>query len=261
MDSNNTRSKNRSKGCLFHCFRPNDMSYDPFRTKPLQQSKTMDPLLTYIAVGEKETVTFPTILSSALKSCGEPNENRLRKKTNYGFLRQTLKATFNETSWGKKIINLRRKRNRDNLSFKSVINNLEGEGHKISNTENKTTHQTNLNTSSSSMCSSPVFTQSSLTSSTTTSTSPGTMAWKSSSELYQPKPVLVKGIVVKKQKQDEGYYSCNMSMFLVLISLVTLILWGRICATVCTSIGFFLVTPRRRKPQALCGGNVAIAKG
>ncbi|OIW06130.1 hypothetical protein TanjilG_29886 [Lupinus angustifolius] len=249
MESNKTRSKNRSKGCFFHCFRPNDdMNYDPFRTKPLEKGKTMDPLLTYIAAREKERVALPTILSSALKSCGERNENRFRKKANYGFLRQTLKATLNETSWGKKIINLRRKRNRVN-SFKSVTNNLEGEVDKISNTENKTTHQTNLNTSTSSMCSSPVFIQSS----TTTSTSPGTRAWKSSSELYQPRPVLVNGIVVKKHKQDEGYYSCNMSMFLPLIILVTLILWGRICAIVCTSIGFFLVSPRGRKVEALCG--------
>ncbi|CAL0302331.1 unnamed protein product [Lupinus luteus] len=65
---------------------PNDdMSYDPFATKPLQKDKTLDPLLTYIAVAEKERVAFPTILSSALKSCGERNENRFRNKVNYGF--------------------------------------------------------------------------------------------------------------------------------------------------------------------------------
>ncbi|CAL0331099.1 unnamed protein product [Lupinus luteus] len=80
--------------------RPNDdMSYDPFATKPLQKDKTLDPLLTYIAVAEKERVAFPTILSSALKSCGERNENRFRNKVNYGFFRQALKDTLNETSW------------------------------------------------------------------------------------------------------------------------------------------------------------------
>ncbi|CAL0328902.1 unnamed protein product [Lupinus luteus] len=220
MEFVKTRPKNnRNKGCLFHCFRPHDIDYDPF-----ENANTRD-------------------------------QPRVRKKTSYGFLKQALKTTLIETSWGKKIIDLRRrKRNKENL-FRSNTSNLEGEkSDKIPNTDHKTTHQTNSNTSSS-QCS-LAFTPTSLTSSTTTITSsPGTQACSSSSELYQPRQVLINGTELKKQKQkqDEGCYSSKMVVCLPLISLVALILWGKFCAIICTLIGFFLVPPHRRRNGALCG--------
>lgn len=124
--------------------------------------------------------------------------------------------------------------------IKSSKSNLEGESDKIPNTECKITHRTNSNTS--------------ITSSS--SSSPETQARSSSSELYpQPRSLLTNdGIGVTKQKQDvgdsrKGYYGSNMVVCLPLItSLVVLILWGKFCAILCTSIGFFVVPPRRGKP-------------
>ncbi|XP_019412734.1 PREDICTED: uncharacterized protein LOC109325046 [Lupinus angustifolius] len=136
---------------------------------------------------------------------------------------------------GQEIINLRRrKRNKENM-FRLSTSNLEGEeeSDKISNKDHKTTHQTNSNTSSS-QCSFA------LSSATTVSSSPGTLACSSSSEL--------------KQKQDGGCYSSKMVVYLPLISLVALILSGKFCAILlCTLIGFFLVPPHRTRNRALYG--------
>ncbi|KAF1899768.1 hypothetical protein Lal_00019899 [Lupinus albus] len=130
--------------------------------------------------------------------------------------------------------------------LRSSRSNLEGEEcDKISNTTHKTTHQTNSNTSSS-HCS-LAFTPSSTT---TVSSSQGTQACTSSSELYQPRPVLINK-QKHKEKQDEGCYSSKMVVCLPLISLVALILWGKFCAILCTLIGFFLVHPQRKRNRAL----------
>ncbi|OIV99146.1 hypothetical protein TanjilG_01121 [Lupinus angustifolius] len=135
--------------------------------------------------------------------------------------------------------------------FRLSTSNLEGEeeSDKISNKDHKTTHQTNSNTSSS-QCSFA------LSSATTVSSSPGTLACSSSSELYQPRQVLINGTELKKQKQkqDGGCYSSKMVVYLPLISLVALILSGKFCAILlCTLIGFFLVPPHRTRNRALYG--------
>ena len=42
------------------------------------------------------------------------------------------------------------------------------------------------------------------------------------------------------------YGSNNMIVCLFLTSLLVLVLYGKFCAILCTSIGFFVVSPRRR---------------
>ena len=75
---------------------------DSFETASSPRAKTADPLLTYIAVAEKEGIVLPTILSTALtavKGGGDRGSGcHPRKKAIDSSLRHAFMAALNETS-------------------------------------------------------------------------------------------------------------------------------------------------------------------
>ncbi|XP_057450478.1 uncharacterized protein LOC130742393 [Lotus japonicus] len=197
---------------------------------PRRKPKTVDPLFSYIAVAEKQGSFLQTILSSACTAAkGEGKESACRRRKIGRSCRRALMAALNHTSLGKKIVKSR-KIKKDTAFSKSRIGKLE-EGDRISNIEQKTT--------------TPAFTVYSSSSSTCLSSSQGTLALVS---------FPMNGFGVKKQKQldvrdsRKGYFGSTTAMCLLLLtSLLVLILWGKFCAILCTSIGFFVVPHLGRK--------------
>jgi len=149
---------------------------------------------------------------------------------------------------GKRIINRTKTNKNKNTWGKSRVNTLGGEGGKISDKSDKEVPQgTNSYTNSSSNFS-PAFTPSTLSSCTCSSISQGTHVWGSSSDLYPNPPM--NGIGVKQEvgENRKKYFGSNMSAWLIfMISLLGLVLLGKFCAIVFTSVGFFVVPYCQRK--------------
>jgi len=102
MDSTETRpiNKNKSKRYLFNCFKTDDVVDPP----PRRKGKTTDPLLSYLALAEKQGHVLPTILSSALTAAtggtGDGSASRRRKigKEKSLRIRQALISALSRTS-------------------------------------------------------------------------------------------------------------------------------------------------------------------
>ncbi|CAL5196866.1 unnamed protein product [Lathyrus oleraceus] len=238
MESTKTRPihKNKSKPNLFKCFKSDNAADQP----PRRKEKTSDPLLSYIALAEKQGMVLPTVLSSALTAAkcgsgdGTPTRRRKMCKQRSCRIRQALIAALNHTSLGKKIIN-RTKANKNknkNNGGKSKLNKL-GEGdNNISNTNPKQVHEvTNsyTNPPQSSSDFSSAFTSSTLSSSTDSTSSQGSHVWSSSSDL-NPSPSM-NGIVVKQEvgESRKRNFGLNMSLCCHFItSLLFFLLLGKI---------------------------------
>ena len=147
---------------------------------------------------------------------------------------------------GRRIIN--RTKTNKNTRGKSRVNMLGREGGKISNTSAKEVPQGTNSYTNSSYNFSPAFIPSTLSSSTCLSILQGTHVWGSSSDLYRNPPM--NGIGVKQEvgESRKKHVGPNMSVCLIfLISLSGLVLLGKFCAILCTSVGFFVVPCCRRK--------------
>lgn len=102
MESTKTRPihKNKSKPNLFKCFKSDNAADQP----PRRKEKTSDPLLSYIALAEKQGMVLPTVLSSALTAAkcgsgdGTPTRRRKMCKQRSCRIRQALIAALNHTS-------------------------------------------------------------------------------------------------------------------------------------------------------------------
>ncbi|TKY66599.1 vitellogenin-2 protein [Spatholobus suberectus] len=234
MESPKANPKTRGKFRLFQCFKPYDV------VSPRRKAERADPLLAYIAVAEKQRMVLPAVLTSAFAAAkgaaGEENMSRREKtgRENNNSLRRALMAALSHAPLVKKM-NRKRKTSKDCFSRESTSN-------------------LSSNTTSSSR-SSLAFTPSSLSSSTSSSTtSTGTQTSGSSSEPYLSRSLAINGTGVAKEMQNigdsrKGYFGSNMAVCLLLItSLLVLIVWGRCCAIAYTSIGFFVVPNRRRRP-------------
>ncbi|CAK8561451.1 unnamed protein product [Lathyrus sativus] len=217
MGSTETRPihKNKSKRNLFKCFKSDNV----VDQSPRRKEKTSDPLLSYIALAEKQGMVLPTILSSALtaakcgSSDGTPTRRRKMCKQRSLRIRQALIAALNHTSLGKKIINRTKANNNKNNWGKSKLNKL-GEGNNnISNTNPKQVHEganayTNPS-SSSSYDSSPAFTSSTLSSSTNSTNSQASHFSSSSSDLNPN--LSMNGIVVKQEVEESRKKSFGLN--------------------------------------------------
>ncbi|KAL4390552.1 hypothetical protein HN51_011489 [Arachis hypogaea] len=280
------------RGCMFHCFRPDsflddDVSFD--YATPSQEAENGDPLLGYIAVAEKQGVVLPKLLSSAwnsVKHVGsgdgggdggggeEVSGFRARMKGRNGSFRHVFMAALNETALGRKIKRRRRRKKERLLAKSSTISNPEQQYYsdKISEQERRMRVQTYSCTSNSSRNSS-LFTPTSISSTSKNSTSSwGTQASTSSSE---QNGTLIRSslplngtweLTTAKRKQEEIVVIGNSSMkkgfcggfnnmttwLFMTCSLTVLILCGKFCAILCTSIGLFVVSPHRKRRK--CNG-------
>ncbi|RDX79894.1 hypothetical protein CR513_39627, partial [Mucuna pruriens] len=227
MESPKAKPKSRGKWRLFRCFRADDV------VSASRKLKKADPLITYIAVADEKRVVLPTALSSAFKAVkrAATGENGSRQKNtgkDHGnSFRRALMAALSRTSLAKKMSN-KKKTNKDCVPSES-----------------------SNNTSSSSPSSSLGFTLSSLSFSTNSSTT-STVTQASASSI---EPYPLRSIRVAKQKQNIGdsrkghFVSRNIAVSLLLItSLLVLIMCGKCCAIAFTTIGFFVVPNRGRRP-------------
>ncbi|CAI8584860.1 unnamed protein product [Vicia faba] len=235
MESTETKPirKNKSKHHLFKCFKPDNVVDQP----PRRKEKTSDPLLSYIALAEKQGRVLPTILSSFLTAAkcgsgdGTPSQRRKMGKQKSLRIRQTLIAALNHSSLGKKIIN-RTKTNKNKNSWgKSRLSNIEGEGdNNITNTNDKQVQErSNSCTKLPSSHSLPAITSSTLSFSTTSTSSQGSHVSGSFSELNPN--LSMNGIEVRQEVGESRKKSFGLNMSLCwhfITSLVFFILLGKL---------------------------------
>ncbi|MED6186262.1 hypothetical protein PIB30_065141 [Stylosanthes scabra] len=293
--SSSTKSRSKSgRSCWFHCFRPDTFLVDDdafdFVTAGNGKPENGDPLLTYIAVAEKQGVVLPKLLSSAWNSVkgGGGSGDGSRMKGSNGSFRHIIMAALNETTLGKRIRRRRRRKKERLLAKSSIMRNPQHHyyGDKISEQELKMRVQTYSCTSNSSRNSS-VFTPSSISSrnsslctpsslSSTSKNSTSSWGTQASTPSLEQNCTLIRSslplnngmgeLTIGKQKQEEvviiksssrkkgicgGLNNMTMLLFMT-CSLTTLIMCGKFCAILCTSVGFFVVSPRRRKRK--CNG-------
>ncbi|KAJ1383780.1 putative transmembrane protein [Sesbania bispinosa] len=254
---------NKSKKSLFMCFKPVVGVDDSFKhSRKRSKGNVTDPVLAYLAVADEDGVVLSSAAEVGRKECRSHRKKIGRDRW------QALRAAMKEKAMVKKIIN-RWKTKKDNWSMSSRSNssnssNLEGEVGKISNPQCKTTRRTNSNVSSTFGSSSGIFTSSSSLSSTSSSRTTDLASGSSSHEIYSPKPSIPLNGTKQKQcggvedyLKRKGNYGSNTALFMLLISLLILIMWGKFSAILFTSIWFYLVPPSRRRPcneGVSCGG-------
>ncbi|KAK9269137.1 hypothetical protein L1049_000906 [Liquidambar formosana] len=245
----NPRKKKTLK--LMLCFRPAAMDDGSVVRTDDPTDCSGDPVFKYIAVRKDAEndgkVVVPMVVSSfpdeRLKVLDEDVvvvESRRRKK---GKVSRILKAVFFETSLAKKIGNRKARKNSSRSNSNKSTNDdksqtpLDGKAMPTEPSEDDD-RRLNSKTPSSSH-------PSSLTASFSRGSSSSSLRALNSGSLSDRKTSFPSNSMESKRWPDE---SCNYGLCLLLISLLVLIFWGRICAIFCTSTWLFFV-PRRRIRQ------------
>ncbi|XP_058772139.1 uncharacterized protein LOC131645971 [Vicia villosa] len=232
MESTETQPihKNKSKRHLFKCFKSDNV----VDQSPRRKEKTSDPLLSYIALAEKQGRVLPTILSSILTAAkcgsgdGSPSRRRKMGKQKSLRIRQALIAALNHSSLGKKIINRTKANKNKNNWGKSRLTKI-GEGDKITNTNHKQVQEGTNSCTNPSSDSLPAITSSTLSSSTNSTSSQGSHVSGSSSDLNRNPSM--NGIVVRQEDGEsrERSFGLNISLcWHFIISLLFFILLGKL---------------------------------
>ncbi|KAI8012773.1 hypothetical protein LOK49_LG06G00642 [Camellia lanceoleosa] len=239
--------KNRGRSKLWLCLRPIAIEEEEEGKKsPGRTEGTGDPDLAYITVdkGQEKKMVIPKILTSLseaklnVSSClggggGRRNNERSRRS-----LSRVIKAVFFETSLAKKV----RSSRKDSAKTKKVSKSA---NEKLRESSESSNSSMNYNRSFSVTSSAP-FCSSSSASSTLNSRSSSERKESFLASQVESKPQaspveskqVDRSISTKKVVEN---YSSNMVMLLLLLCLLVLILWGKVCAIVCTSTCFFLV--------------------
>ncbi|KAL2327781.1 hypothetical protein Fmac_021208 [Flemingia macrophylla] len=219
---------------LFRCFKPHDVTTSP---------KGVDPIFSYIAVPEKHhrfhlpptfSSVFTATKSTVVKTDNNASGRNKMGKENANSIRKALVSALNHTSLFRvaaKKLNYKRKTKNDGFYSES-------------------TSKLSSNNLTSSSPSSLGFTPSSLSTSTNSSTtSTSTQASGSSSESYLSRSITQVNVSTGVAKDGrKGYLGSNMPLSLLFItSLLVLIFWGKCCAIAYTTIGFYVVSNRRKR--------------
>ncbi|CAK9160177.1 unnamed protein product [Ilex paraguariensis] len=253
--------KNRGRNKLFMCFRPVALEEDDL-VNPNRKGGSEGPVLTYIAVGggNREGVVIPKILTSMSEEKLEESADgyvggdghRRTKKRFHRSLSRVLKAVLFDTSLATEVRNKKLRKN----SFRSN-SNLSSKMEKVSNSINKNPSSKESSRSDELLGVDSILSSSLYSSSTIPSSS--LSSWCSSSITSNSRPFSeIKGSsransVDLKQgyKQSSttknargGYYSSSIGLCWLLVCLLVLIFWGKICAIICTSISLFLAPQR-----------------
>ncbi|KAK2984733.1 hypothetical protein RJ640_004558 [Escallonia rubra] len=236
--------KTRGRRKLFVCFRPADVDEGAVKKKRAAVPAGDLPVLTYISVGKgvKESAVIPKVLKSLsdASSGGDVDVPGSRTKPQRR-LSRVLKAVFFEASLTKKLgIKKSRESSRSNSS-------LSTKSDKCSSFTNEKTSQREFlepddtlrtsSRSSSSLFSSSMNSTSYTSSITSSSRSLSDRRASFGSNSVEPKQVYTQGT-------KRGYYGSSIGLCLLLVCLLVLIFWGKICAILCTSTWLFFA-PRR----------------
>ncbi|XP_057460317.1 uncharacterized protein LOC130750858 [Actinidia eriantha] len=235
----------RGKKKVFACFRPVAID-DEGSVKP------DDSVISFVSVEDDEKMVLPKILTSLSEenlkvySDDDGGGSRRKEKSRRSFSR-ILKAVLLKTSLVKKVC---RREGRQNSS--PTKSNSESErSKKVSNKENEkpklressyaedcridSNRWPSLNYSSSVTASTPMC---SSRASSVTSNSRSSSQRKGSFRENSESKQVDRAISIERERVG---YSSHVGLCLLLVSLLVLILWGKVCAIFCTSTCFFLV--------------------
>ncbi|KHN36770.1 hypothetical protein glysoja_001501 [Glycine soja] len=209
-----------------------------------------DPVLSYLAIANKDGAVLPAIFSSMFggaEDLGEKCGCRRRKW-------QALRAVFSGTTLMRMAI--KRRVNKGKLSLTRTTSKLEETNGKISNPKCKSTCRTSSKVSS-------TFGSSSTLTSSSPSSSISSVRTVSSSSTNEKlsHSIPLNGTHVMKQKQcgvedkKKGQnYGSNIALSCMLsITLLILILWGKILTILFTSMCLYLVPFGSRRPRNVGG--------
>ncbi|PSS16223.1 hypothetical protein CEY00_Acc13720 [Actinidia chinensis var. chinensis] len=241
--------RKRGKKKFFACFRPVAID-DEGSLKP------DDPVIEFVSVEGDEKMVLPKILTSLseenLKLYSDGGGGRRMEKSRRSFSR-ILKAALFKASLVKKVC---RRKARQNSSptksnskserSKNVSNEQHekpklkessyAEDHRIDSTRWPSLNYSSSVTASTSMCSSRA--------SSVTTNSRSSSQWKGLFLENSESKQADRAISIERER---GGYSSNVGLCLLIVSLLVLIVWGKVCAILCTSTWFFLVPRGIRK--------------
>ncbi|KAL2331499.1 hypothetical protein Fmac_019080 [Flemingia macrophylla] len=215
-------AKNEGKLSLLMRLRPESVVHH--NGKSLQpKSNAIDPVLSYMAIANKNGAVLPAILSSLIR--GGPPENRgqqCRRKNNTWL---TLRSAFNGTTLMRKVINRSKLKKNTSRSSKIPL------GSKLLPSTSTSTYLSPLTTSSSSLGSSSTCSD-----------------HLSTHETYSPPSIsLNNGTGATKcgvQERKRVHHNSTTALYcLFSISLLVLILYGRFPAILYTTVLFYVVRP------------------
>ncbi|KAK7335369.1 hypothetical protein VNO80_27162 [Phaseolus coccineus] len=235
-------SKNKHKRSLFTRLKPPMGIMDVLSSSPpVPKRNASDPVLSYLAVADKDGAVFPTMLSSMF-GVGDMCEIRRRKW-------KAIRSALNETTLMRLVVK-RRKANKNKLALSRSMSNLEQSTQKISMPKTKCSYRTCSNVSSTFYSSSP---RASYLTSTVSSLSTGHV---SSFSTHQTLPSS-NGPTKQKQcgvEDKKLLFDSNIGLCCVLsFSLLFLIMWGKFLAVLFTSMWVYLV-PRGGRMTCNEGG-------
>ncbi|XP_019442364.1 PREDICTED: uncharacterized protein LOC109347091 [Lupinus angustifolius] len=260
-----TRNNKGKKSSLLMCFKPVVAKDKSFKSK-IRKDQSTNQVATYVKVDDERGGDVSLEFSSGFEAAD--NGGGSRRRENSKDIWQTLRAALNQTSLVSLFfvfkmrflssfnkINNKRKASKDNSvrSNRSLENGTEKTNQKhydvegkISKSQSNSTHRTNSNISSSYGASSAFTSSPSLTSSSSSRSDQTSGSLDSSNE---------NGTKVTNQKQngvqDKRWKSCYgsyISMCMFFISLLVLIMWGKIFATLYTIIWFYVMPPGPTRP-------------
>ncbi|CAJ1957058.1 unnamed protein product [Sphenostylis stenocarpa] len=242
-------SKNKGKRSLLTRLKPTMglMDVSPL-SSPVSKRNPSDPVLSYLAVADKDGAVLPAMLSSMF-GVGDKCENRRRKW-------KAIRSALNETTLMRLVVK-RRKANKNKLSLSGSSKDMEETSPKFSNPKTKITYRICPNVSPTS-CS-----PSSSRASTSSLPSPGHVSSFSTHQAL-PSP---KGVTKEKQcaveDRKKTLYDSNIALCCLLaLSLLVLVVWGKFLAILFTTIWLYTVPLGGRKicnEGGLCGERVGVA--
>ncbi|KAJ4843007.1 hypothetical protein Tsubulata_005385 [Turnera subulata] len=184
------------------------------------------PLITYVKVeGDKDGLVFPV-----LPLPEEEFVTRKKDKRRRSFSR-VVKAVLFETSLAKKI---KKKKQKQKLHQSS--------GNQSSPKAGKNSSPTKRHPGNQESGDSRIMSDSSLWSPSSVSCSSSSRSSTTTTNSFQLNQTEFRHIHDNGQDQPgKGYYSSNIGLCLLLISLLVLVFWGKLCSILCTSVWLFLV--------------------
>nr|KYP58823.1 hypothetical protein KK1_014245 [Cajanus cajan] len=244
-------ARNESKRSLLMRLKPESVDDKALAPK----SNDIDPVLSYIAIANKNGAVLPAILSS-LFGGGAPEDRghqcggRRRRKATW----QALGAVIKGTTWMRKVMSRRKakkaiSKSTSNMEEASVKTRNPG---RISLPSCSTSANSSpLAIASSSQSSSPVHSDhASSTSTHETYSTPPSIQLNNGTGATKQKQCGVE----ERKKVHENSTTALYCMFAII--LFVLILWGRFPAILCTSVLLYVVRPSPRKAcneGGLCG--------
>lgn len=240
-----------NSGKFFRCFKPAVVEDGDYGRGDMEErGPGEEPLFAYIAVKEDDGRLVQEIppVGEGDDGSDDRGKNKKKKKKGLQLLSRASKAIFFEKSLAKKIQNRKSTKNSPesigNLSTEAerILKLMhQNSGDRVSDNDSVGVTESSLSTSShSSVVATTSPSLSSSRSSSTNSSLRGRTQSSTRSSSFNSKQVQL-GTVEDSRERPSS--SDNSAICLLLLTLLVLVLWGKVCAIVCTST-WLLFVPR-----------------